>query len=100
MTLRWFLFGSPVLLELKFGVLFFFGSRETRDHNQTKMKWKLVKGKEKLAGVLRLYAVTTPTGRHLRRTRTHNQVTPQSNKEVEVLQKRKAKRMVASRREC
>ena len=38
--------------------------------------------KEKLAGVPRSYAVSTPTGRELRRTRTHIRLAPQSNIEV------------------
>jgi len=39
--------------------------------------------REKLAGVPRSYAVTTPTGRELRRARTHIRLAPQSNIEVE-----------------
>ena len=35
--------------------------------------------KEKLAGVPRSYAVSTPTGRELRRTRTHVRLAPQSS---------------------
>ena len=38
--------------------------------------------REKLAGVPQSYAVSTPTGRELRRTRTHMRPAPQSNIEV------------------
>jgi len=47
------------------------------------LEWKPAEVREKLAGVPRSYAVTTPTGRELRRTRTHIQLAPQSNIEVE-----------------
>ena len=48
----------------------------------TTLKWKPAEVTEKLAGVPRSYAVSTPTGRELRRTRTHIRPTPQSNTEV------------------
>ena len=51
--------------------------------DQSTMKWKLAKVKEKLAGVLRSYTVTALTRKELRHTRIHTRVIPQSNEEVE-----------------
>ena len=51
--------------------------------DQTTLKWKPAEVREKLAGVPRSYAVTTPNGRELRRTRTHIRPAPQNNIEVE-----------------
>ena len=50
--------------------------------DQTTLKWKPAEVREKLAGVPRSYAVSTLTGRELRRTRTHIRPAPQSNIEV------------------
>ena len=44
--------------------------------DQTTLKWKPAEVREKLAGVPRSYAVSTPTGRELRRTRTHIRPAP------------------------
>ena len=46
------------------------------------LKWKPAEVREKLAGVPWSYVVSTPTGRELRRTRTHIRLAPQSNMEV------------------
>jgi len=51
--------------------------------DQTTLKWKPAQVREKLAGVPQSDAVTTPTGRELRRTSTHIGLAPQSNIEVE-----------------
>ena len=50
--------------------------------DQTTLKWKPAEVREKLVGVPRSYAVSTPTGRELRRTRTHIRPAPLSNIEV------------------
>jgi len=49
---------------------------------QSTLKWKASEVRETFAGVPPSYAVTTPTGRELRRTRTHIQLAIQSNIEV------------------
>ena len=51
--------------------------------DQATLKWKPAELKEKLAEAPRSYAVTTPTGRELRRNRIHIRAAPQDNKEVE-----------------
>jgi len=51
--------------------------------DQSTLKWKAAEVREKFAGLPRSYAVTTPTGRELRRTRTHIRLRAQSNIEVE-----------------
>ena len=50
--------------------------------DQSTLKWKPAEVREKCAGVVRSYAVTTPTGREMRRTRTHIRLAPQNNIEI------------------
>ena len=46
--------------------------------DQSTLKWKPAELREKLAGVPRSYTVSTPTGRELRRTRTHIRLGPRT----------------------